>query len=294
MDNCKPILTIGLCAKNSERTISLAIDSIFRQDFPHDLIEIIFVNDGSTDNTLKLMQDAAKKTDVKTRVFSGPWQGLGKARNTVIFNAQGEYVLWVDSDEILTEHYVRKQLDVIRKNPKSGIAIGQLGILPGQSAVLVLELVPYMLACSNNSWRYPYKMPGTGAAICRLSAAKEIGGFDEEIKGTGEDVEFAIRLMQAGWLIEQGKSVFYETHGEMITLRQLWNKYVNNGYHGGRFYEKTKFISFYRINPISSFIAGLFYSIDALRLTNRKIALLLPFHFFFKMTAWLYGFSKYK
>ena len=294
MDNCKPILTIGLCAKNSERTISLAIDSIFRQDFPHDLMEIIFVNDGSTDNTLKLMQDAAKKTDVKTRVFSGPWQGLGKARNTVIFNAQGEYVLWVDSDEILTEHYVRKQLDIIRKNPKFGIAIGQLGILPGQSAVLVLELFPYILACSNNGWRYPHKMPGTGAAIYRLSAAKKIGGFNEEIKGTGEDIEFAIRMMQAGWLIAQGNSVFYETHGEMITLRQLWNMYVNNGYHGRRLYEKIKFVSFYKINPFSSFVAGSLYSIDALRLTNRKIALLLPFHFCFKMTAWFYGFSKCK
>jgi GT2 family glycosyltransferase len=174
-----------------------------------------------------------------------------------------------------------------------GIAIGQLGILPDQSAVLVLELIPYILTCSKNAWRYPYKMPGTCAAIYRLNAAKEIGGFDEDIKGTGEDVDFAIRMMQSGWQIEQGCSVFYETHG-ITSLRQLWGKYVNNGYHGRRLYGKKKFVSFYKINPLSSFIAGSLYSIDALRITNRKISLLLPFHFFFKMTAWLYGFSTRK
>jgi hypothetical protein len=101
-------------------------------------------------------------------------------------------------------------------------------------------------------------------------------------------------MLQAGWLIEQGNSVFYETNNKMINFMQLWNKYVNNGYHGRKLYEKTKFVSFYKINPLSSFMAGLPYSIDALRLKNRKIALLLPFHFFFKMTAWLYGFNKNK
>ena len=119
MQNSKsPVLTIGLCAKNSEKTISYAIYSIFRQDFPHDLMEVIFVDDGSTDSTLKMMKDAATKTDISVRIFSGPWRGLGKARNTVIFNAQGDYVLWVDSDEIITEQYARKQIDIIKKNPK--------------------------------------------------------------------------------------------------------------------------------------------------------------------------------
>ncbi len=292
MDDCKPILTIGVCAKNSENTISIAIDSILRQNFPHNLMEIIFVNDGSTDNTLKVMQDAAKKTDIKTRIFSGPWQGLGKARNTILFNAHGEYVLWVDSDKILNENFAQKQVDIINNNPKSGIAIGQLGILPGQSTLQVLEMFPYILSCSKNAWRYPYKLPGTCAAIHRLSAAKDIGGFDYELKGTGEDVEFAIRMLQAGWLIEQGNGVFFEINDEMIDIRQLWNKYVNNGCHGRKLYAKKKFISFYKINPFSSFFAGLLFSIDAYRLKKRKIALLLPFYYSFKMMAWLYGFNK--
>jgi GT2 family glycosyltransferase len=127
-----------------------------------------------------------------------------------------------------------------------------------------------------------------------LKAAKEIGGFDEAIKGTGEDVDFAVRMVQAGWSIEQGNAIFYESHSELNTVGQLWKRYVHNGYHGRIFYTKTKFISLFRFNPISSFIGGLLSSFAAFRVLNRKIALLLPFHFFFKMTAWFYGFSTYK
>lgn len=290
-DHIKPLLTIGLCARNSEKTINLAIDSIFRQDLSHDLIEIIFVDDGSTDNTLALMNETIRRTNIKIRVFSGPWQGISKARNTVLSNAQGKYVLWVDSDVILTDNYARNQVKLIDSNPKLGIVIGQIGILPGQNSVLVLELIPYLLLYLKNSWQYPFKMPGTCAAIHRLSAAKDVGGFNDEIVGTGEDIEFASRLVRAGWLIKPGSSVFFETHKNMITLQQLWNKYVNNGYHARKMYEKYKFFSFYRINPLSSLVTGLFYSVEALVLLRKKTALLLPFHFSFKMTAWFYGFS---
>ena len=47
----KPKVTIGVCARNCETTIGEAVESIIMQDYPHELIEVIFVDDGSTDGT---------------------------------------------------------------------------------------------------------------------------------------------------------------------------------------------------------------------------------------------------
>jgi glycosyltransferase involved in cell wall biosynthesis len=288
------VLTIGLCAKDSEKTISLALESLSNQDYPHELMEIIFVDDGSRDCTLDLFKAFAKGTDIRTQIFSGPWRGLGVVRNTVLNNARGEFVLWVDSDEILTPSFVRKQVDLITRNPRVGIVVGQLGFLPDENPVLVLDLIPYVLISLKRDWKYPSKVPGTGCTLFRLVAAKQLGGFNEKITGTGEDIELIGRMMHAGWEVMQGRAVFFESHGKMVTLKQLWNKYLNDGFHGRRLYATNKYFSFLRINPLASFLVGILYFPLAWKVTERKVVVLLPFHFLFKMTAWFFGFCKTK
>jgi glycosyltransferase involved in cell wall biosynthesis len=288
----KPKVTIGICARNSEKTIGRAIESVVQQDFDHQSMEIVFVDDGSEDNTLEIMKSYVSKIDVTTRIFSGEWRGLGKARNTVINNAQGDYVIWLDSDEIIEKDFVRRQVDLMARNPRAGIATGRLGILAEESVVLVLDLIPNILAHCKHEWKNPSKLPGTGGATYRVSAAKQVGGFDEDIKGTGEDIEMASRMVLAGWQIVQGNPFFYESHGKMATLKTLWIKYFNDGIHGRRLYEKTRILSLYRINPLASFVAGVSYAVDASILMRRKVVLLLPFHYAFKMTAWFYGFTR--
>lgn len=288
----KPKVTIGICAKDSENSIAWAIESVIQQDFPHELMEIIFVDDGSQDNTLKLMRLYASKIDIPAKIFSGEWRGLGKARNTVIDNASGDYIIWLDSDEALDESFVRKQVELMDKNPKAGIATAKYGLLPRGSLVLLLELIPHVVEYSRQNWTDPSKLPGTGAATFRVTAAKQIGGFDESIKGNGEDIDFASRIRQAGWQILRGKVAFYETHGRLSTWTNLWKRYVSQGIHCRSLYRKSnQFFSLYRMNPIASLVAAFAYSVWGYQKTKRAIVFLLPFHFTFKMTAWFYGFT---
>ena len=67
----KPKVSIGLCAKNAESTIGFAIDSVIQQDFNHELMEIVFVDDGSDDATLRIMKKASSKIDIQVKIFSG-------------------------------------------------------------------------------------------------------------------------------------------------------------------------------------------------------------------------------
>ena len=286
----KPIVTIGVCVKNSAPTIREAIESILNQDFPHKLIEIIFVDDGSEDKTLLIINSYVPKMDMHVKVFHHEWKGLGPSRNVVVNNASGDYIVWVDGDMTLPEDHVRKQVEFMEQNPKVGIAKARYGMMPGESVVAALENIPFIVYYSKNG-SLNSKLPGTGGSIYRVEAVRQVGGFSSHMKSVGEDQDAAYRVKVAGWLIHRSPAVFYERCRQ--TWQDLWKQYFWHGYGLYDLYRKNRDIfSLYKMVPIAGFVAGALYTLDAYRLTRRKSVFLLPFHFAFKMMAWCLGFAK--
>jgi glycosyltransferase involved in cell wall biosynthesis len=289
----KPKVSIGLCAKNAESTIGFAIDSVMQQDFDHALMEIVFVDDGSDDATLQIMKKTISRVDFQVKIFSSTWQGIGKARNTVVENAEGEYIIWLDSDEILEKDFVRKQVRLMDLNPAAGIVMGKLGILPNANILLTLDHLPYIGAFATRDCNNPSKLPGTGGTTYRRSSVKEVGGFNEEFQGACEDTEVAFRMTNAGWVVICGEGLFYESHGQMTTLGTSWKRSVKRGMSSRKLYNKNNiFFSFYRINPFASFLVSIRYAVLGYLATKRKISFLLPLYYTFKNTAWFIGFTR--
>jgi len=285
-------VTIGVCVRNSAATLHEAIESIIDQDYPHELMEIIFVDDGSEDYTLSIINSYVSTMDMIVKVFHHKWKGLGLSRNMVIENANGDYIVWVDGDMILPRDHVRKQVEFMEQNPKVGIAKAKYGMLPRENIVVALENIPFILYDSKDG-SLNSKLPGTGGSIYRVDAVKQVGGFDSRLRGVGEDQDAAFRVKVAGWLIERSLAVFYERRVQ--TWKDLWHKYFWYGYGDHDLYRKNRDIfSLYKMVPIAGFVAGALYTLDAYRLTRRKFVFLLPFHFAFKMTAWCFGFAKGK
>jgi len=286
----KPKVTIGVCVRNCEDYVKEAIDSILDQDFPHELMELIFVDDGSTDNTLSIIKDSVLKMDMQVKVFHHEWKGLGAARNVVVDNAEGEYIVWVDGDMILPKNHVRKQVEFMEKNPKVGIAKAKYGMTPGENIVAALENIPFVVYYSKNG-SLNSKLPGTGGSIYRVEAIRQVGGFDSRMKGVGEDQDVAYRIMSDGWLIKITDAFFFERREE--SWNNLWKKYVWYGYGNYFLYRKNKrFFKMYKMIPPAGFLAGLSFSFSAYRLTGNKMVFLLPLHFVFKSAAWCWGFIK--
>jgi len=296
-DRMKPIVSVGMCLRNNEKTLRDTINSVIKQDFPHELMEMIVVDGCSQDQTLSIIKETLSKADIKVRIFSEN-KGLGFARNIVFNNANGEYIIWVDGDQILPADYVRKQVEFMNHNPSVGITAGIIGILPG-NPILTLELIPAIIDRMRMRNRQPRsflwkteRLIGDGGATFRVNALRQVNGFDSHLNA-GMDQDVARRIKDAGWLIRLNSAIFYELHGGMSTLKDLCNKYIWYGDGLQSLYRKNrKLFSLPRMCPPAGFIAGFLYSLIAYKVLHRKMVFLLPFHFALKMTAWSLGFIK--
>jgi glycosyltransferase involved in cell wall biosynthesis len=285
-----PRVTIGVCVKNGAATIQEVIESIASQTYPHELMEVIFVDDGSEDKSLSIINTYASKLDMNVKVFQHEWKGLGFSRNVVVNNASGKYIIWVDCDMVLPKDHVKKQVEYMEQNPKIGIGKAKYGFFREGSLVAFLENVLFTV---NDSKRNPLnsKLPGTGGAIYRIEAIRMVGGFDEDLRGVGEDQDVAYRIKAIGWHIKRTPAHFYERRVE--SWPALLRKYIWYGYGNYHLYRKNRNIfSLFRMNPIAGFFAGLLHIPVAYRLTQNKVVFLLPIHFLVKFSAWCYGFAK--
>lgn len=106
---------------NSEKTIKKCLDSILNQTYKN--IEVICVNDGSTDNSLEVLNEYLKK-DNRIKIITKENGGVSSARNIGIENANGDYISFADSDdwlelnmiEELVNTIINKEVDVVRCN----------------------------------------------------------------------------------------------------------------------------------------------------------------------------------
>jgi len=284
------LVTVGLCLKNCEATIKETIIGILKQDFPSDQMEIIVVDDGSQDRTVSLVVESLSNLKEQLRIFFTKGKGLGTARQLVLENAKGKYIVWVDGDIILPKDHVRKQVEFMEKNPKVGKARARWGILNEGNLVSNLESLRTLerddLDHHNNA--QASRFVGIGGSICRVKALKEAGAFDEYIKGAGEDIDIAVRIKQAGWLLSLSRAKFY--HRFRNTWKGLWGQYFWYGY--GMHYVGHKhrglFLFWTEIPPIA-FVEGVLRSFTAYKITRWKSAFLLPFLYVFKQTAWCLG-----
>lgn len=94
-------------AYNSEKTIECCINSVLKQTYNN--IEIIVINDGSTDNTLNILNTIAENND-KIKVYNIKNSGPSFARNYGIKKSSGEYIAFLDSDDTWYEDKIEKQV----------------------------------------------------------------------------------------------------------------------------------------------------------------------------------------
>lgn len=97
-------VTVIVPVYNEETHIERCIKSILKQTYQN--MEIILINDGSKDNSLKILKEFEKEYPSKIRVFTHKNKGLGLTRNVGLDNATGEYITFLDSDDWMDKDYI--------------------------------------------------------------------------------------------------------------------------------------------------------------------------------------------
>jgi glycosyltransferase involved in cell wall biosynthesis len=288
-----PKVTIGVCVRNCAGTVSQALNSIAAQDFPHELMETILVDDGSQDDTLQVLEKWASTSDIKTRVFHDKWHGMGHVRNKVVDCALGEYIVWIDDGIIVSKDYVRRLVSFIEKHPEVGITKGKFWMSPGPTHVATLEIYSRGVGGIKPRKNNTVRSLGTGASIYRLKAIRQVGGFDERFTGYGEDWDLEIRIKEAGWSLIVTDCWWRHQERAGLTYNRLWANGVKRGYDLHRVDVKNKgLIKLYRMSPPAALLSGLLDIPLLYRNVRNRLVLLLPLHSVLKATAWYWGYSK--
>ena len=120
-----PLITINLVVLNGEKYIRHCLDGILSQSYPHELIELNILDNGSHDNTLEIIHNLefgvsdlgfAKFTLHESKVNLGMWPG----QEELLKNSNGKYILALAVDVILDKDFIKKAVEVMEKDDKIG------------------------------------------------------------------------------------------------------------------------------------------------------------------------------
>lgn len=114
-----PLVSVTIPSYNYAHLIHETLDSVLAQDYPN--MEVLVGDDGSTDDTPKLMERYVKEHGDRVRYLRLEHAGLGATRNRLTAAAKGEYLALVDSDDLWLPGKLTKQMRYMLANPKAGL-----------------------------------------------------------------------------------------------------------------------------------------------------------------------------
>jgi glycosyltransferase involved in cell wall biosynthesis len=172
------LLSVIIPVYNGAAFLAEAIASVRAQEYAP--IEVIIVDDGSTDETAQVVQ--ALGADL--RYLYQPNQGPAAARNTGLAMAQGDLIAFLDVDDLWPADKLAQQMACLNANPATQVVWGQTLLRPYEQAdESAFPPLP------------PNWMPLLGSLLCRKAVFAQVGGFEPTMR-FGEDVDWFIRLRE--------------------------------------------------------------------------------------------------
>ena len=114
----RPLVSVLIPAYNAEQTVAETVTSVLNQTHPH--VEVVVVDDGSTDGTLDVLRPFEASG---VRVIAQENAGACVARNRALAEAQGDYLQYLDADDLLSPDKIERALDLLAASPDGCLAI---------------------------------------------------------------------------------------------------------------------------------------------------------------------------
>ncbi len=197
----KPLISVIIPAYNGEKYLAEAIESIHRQNYSP--LEIIIVDDGSTDKTAQITKNLKGNVKYNYQTNKGP----AAARNKGLALARGEVIAFLDVDDLWPLDKLQNQVPRILDDPKLDVVLGRIKVL----------ILPGVAEQDSHG-------PDTqinvhlGCAIFRKSVFDKVGNFDETLRYS-EDHDWFLRAREqsVSMTIVGQVTLHYRLHGKNMT-----------------------------------------------------------------------------
>jgi glycosyltransferase involved in cell wall biosynthesis len=181
---------------NVEDYIEECISSVLLQTY--DNLEIICIDDGSSDSTVSKIKTIQHTHVDKIQLIETQNRGASAARNTGLSRANGEYVQFLDADDILLPEKIKHQIDLTNKNTENpafvaGNYMQQYNF--GQGNIAKID--------KRNPWfgLIGIRLGITSSILWYKTILEEVGGWNENQKSS-QEYELMFRILQTGAMIE--------------------------------------------------------------------------------------------
>lgn len=203
------LVSVVIIFLNEERYLREAVESVLTQDYPH--WELLLVDDGSTDGSPEIARAFADGNE-RIRYLLHPDRenrGMSASRNLGLLEARGEYVAFLDADDIYLPQRLSRHVEVLRTYPDVAVAAsGYLRCFTAESGAIDLAAVasarPFFTA-GDVIWdppmgllvvtQVPYLKLGTFSVTVRRRIALDAGGFEDGFRSMYEDQVFATKML---------------------------------------------------------------------------------------------------
>lgn len=182
------LVSVVIPAYNSEKTILGTINSVLNQTFSD--FEIVVINDGSPDKTLSLLSTIS---DPRLKVFSYENGGLPVARNRGIRNATGEFIAFLDGDDLWTTDKLEAQLAALQNNPNAGVAYSWTQFIDENNNLLYLQPPVYLQGDIYRELLISNFISSGSNIMVRRHYIDRVGDFDPLLKVVA-DWDYYLRL----------------------------------------------------------------------------------------------------
>lgn len=182
------MISVIIPVYNGEKTIIKTLKSVLTQTFSN--IEIIIINDGSTDSTLEVISSI---TDIRIKILSYSNAGLAASRNRGISESTGKYISFIDADDLWTPDKLEVQLKALHQFPQAAIAYSWTDYIdvngkilrPGKRTVANGDVFTQLLQSNI--------LENGSNPLIISQVFDNIGGFDESLFAA-EDWDMWLRL----------------------------------------------------------------------------------------------------
>jgi len=184
----RPLVSVIIPCFNAEKTINDTLNSALKQQGVN--FEIIIINDGSTDNTLSLLQ---QYKDPRVHLFNAKNSGVSESRNIGVQLSKGQYLAFLDADDLWASNYLASHLEAFSKAPRLGLSYAKIQFLRADGQETQVFSSPYNRPITAFEMMAENRVCTSSNMVCRREVFEQVGGFNEEMSYS-EDQEWLLRI----------------------------------------------------------------------------------------------------